>query len=797
MAGQEDIQIQISMELAKALSDLKNLEQQINTTKKSIDGNLSPSVDNTSTRLTGLGNKVTDTGNKIKQKLGTEAALAFAAAGTAALSFAKNCIDSAIKSESAWTRFGSLVDSNGGNWDAQKTEIKGWAKEFSNSVGRTVGDTREAMSNFMQIGMSVDQTKTAMNAAAGVAARTGQTEAEASTMITQALLGKGKQLEKLTGLRIDDFKTADGQVDKEKLLNALYEQNKGAIEDYANTTEGQINKMNNSWGSFKTQIGQALLPVVKVIADVATTIANGFANLPGPVKTFIAVLLLVGGAVGAAIGVLGLLAPALVSIGGIITAIGEAGSIMAVLSPVVTGLGAGFTTILGAIAPLVLPILAVVAAFTALYLIGIQMGWWSDLNGMISKFGEVLGQVAGALMNFISWFGKLFTDFPAAQKEFNDFVNSLDEIIINGLSQLGGIIWQTLQSAFSNINLNDLLMVFFPLPMLIYQALSGIAPFVFQAFTQIQSTARMAVGGVVNAIIQRFMGIIFGVGNVFMFVLNTIRARLTQARAVAGLLATAIRTAIVTRIQAVVARIRTFFSNIVSTIRSRMSNAVSAARQKALEIYNNIKNKIQSIPQTVADEFGKIPGKIQSALSNAASAALSGAANIVSSFLSGLQRHSPGKVQRETVAEFNSIPGIITDSGVKSAKQAGLSAKGIVNSWESNMDVLGVPFEETNIPQFNSYNFGNLLNDKMNSIIPQFNLLNNSNITDNLDIMKTKMNDIKPDESTVTSRNISNISNDDHTIIYNIQNLHLDLNKMQHDEKQVWWNMLNSIQGGA
>ena len=230
MPGSDDIEIQVSMELAKALSDLKNLEQQINETKKSVDSNLSPSVDNAGTKITGFGGKVTQAGQKIKSAIGTETALAFTALSAGITAFTKQCIDGAMQSEAAWRRFGSLVNSNGGNWAEEEASIKSWAKTFSNEVGRSVGDTREASMAFLQMGMSSKQLDGAMRATAGVAARAGMTEAEASEVVRSALLGKGRQLEKLTGLRIDDYKNAEGQVDQERLLNDLYNQNKGSAD---------------------------------------------------------------------------------------------------------------------------------------------------------------------------------------------------------------------------------------------------------------------------------------------------------------------------------------------------------------------------------------------------------------------------------------------------------------------------------------------------------------------------------------------------------------------------------------
>ena len=320
----EKIMIQVEAELDKALQNFKKLEQQIKSTQKTVNNQLNPSVNNTSTRLTGLGNRISGFGSKIKGAIGTETALAFGAAGTAALGFTKQCVDSAIKSESEWARFGSLARSSTTGWSADSmSEMKTWAKTFSNNIGYAVSDTRNAMSALMQYGMSANEAQNAMKGVAGVAARTGQTEEEASQMIISALNGRGMALAKQTGLRIEDYKNADGQIDRERLLNDLYNQNKDAIEAHSNTTEAQIQRMNNAWNSFKTSIGQALAPVVKILADFVTWVATGFSKMDGPVKTIVATLLALGAVIGVVVGALGLLAPVIINVGKMISALGK------------------------------------------------------------------------------------------------------------------------------------------------------------------------------------------------------------------------------------------------------------------------------------------------------------------------------------------------------------------------------------------------------------------------------------------------------------------------------------------
>lgn len=483
MASNTDIMIQVEADVAKAIQNIQELEKSLKTTQTTINNQLAPSSDTLGGKISGLGNRMTQFGNTIREKIGLEGALAFAAVGKAATSMAKQCVDAAMKSESEWTRFGALVNSNGGNWKAEEGRIKSWASKHANAMGYAVSDTRAASMALMQFGVSSKQLETAMNGVAGVAARTGMTEVEASNMVISALNGRGMQLAKMTGLRIEDYKNADGQIDRERLLNDLYNQNKDAIEAHSKTTEAAIQRMNNNWGSFKKQVGDALLPVVNILADFVGNLAKWFKDLPEPVKQFIAVLLLLGGAIGTALGALAFLAPIFTTLGPIITMVG--GAISAVggfLGPLITGMigtavaGGGLTGVIGVItasfgallAPIsgiIVPILAVIAAFAALYLVGASLGWWNDLGGMINKIGEALGWLLGALapvgdafmalggaiMGLLGWLGLLFTDFGAARAQLMDFLGGLGGSIMDALGSVGAMLGDIFQGIMTGL----------------------------------------------------------------------------------------------------------------------------------------------------------------------------------------------------------------------------------------------------------------------------------------------------------------------------------------------------------
>ena len=713
----EDVMIEFSVELGNALENIKQLEDQVKSMQSSVDNQVTPSVNTMGTRVTAAGNKIKGLGNTLKTKLGTEGALAFAAVGGAALSFSKQCVQSAINSQQEWGRFTALVKQSGATAD-EAHKLKDSVKNVATEMHRTTGDTREAALTFMQAGLASNQLKGALRATAGVAARAGITESEAATAVNAALLGKGKQLEKLTGLRLEDYKTADGQIDKERLLNDLYNQNKGAIDQYANSTEAKINDMQNAWGRFKTSIGTALLPVVSILADIAGKVADFFGSLPEPAQQFIAVLLLVGGAIGAIIGVLGMFAGALVSIGGFIAAVGEAGGIVAYLTQLFPALGGAITFLSANLLPIIAIVLAVVAAFYILYEVGKKMGWWNDLSGMIAKFGEVLGQVVGAIGEFVNWFVKLFTDFPAAQAQFNDFINYLGGALGDGLNAawqyvtgavgglidaLTGMFWdavdgakngimeslgnigQIITDALSNLGASvvpggglteGILAIVAPLPTLLYGVFERLAPMVAPA-----------IMGFINSVIQSFSSIGQGILGAFaqipglivqalMGIITTISTWLGQARMVAGNLVGMLVNAVVMRFRAIVARVRAIFIQVVSAIRGRLLNAVTIAGTLAGRVRQMIVNRFNQIIARTRQIFQNIVNTIRSRLANAASTARDKAVEIYNNIRDKIAE-IPGKV----ADEFGKIPGKISSALASAASAAASGAASIVSSF--------------------------------------------------------------------------------------------------------------------
>ena len=210
----------------------------------------------------------------------------------------QTAVQSASAAEQGWLKFGNAVNNTGGNWEAQSDSIKSWVKDYSNSMGRGVADTREAMTTFLNMGMSLDDTQHTMEAVSNYAAQFGMSQSEASKNIQMAFMGAGRAVKKL-GLDIKDFKDEAGNVDKEKLLQAIMEKTSGAAGKYANSYEARVQRMNNAINSLRTDFGKEIINTIEPLIPIVQQAFGAFQALPQPIKS--AILGFAGLAGGAAI----------------------------------------------------------------------------------------------------------------------------------------------------------------------------------------------------------------------------------------------------------------------------------------------------------------------------------------------------------------------------------------------------------------------------------------------------------------------------------------------------------------
>jgi phage-related protein len=683
-------------------------------------------------QASGVFNKIKNSSAGMKMALGG----AMTAVGVGMASLAKEAVSSAITAETEWNRFGAAVNSTGGNWEQQSTEIKKWVSNYSNAMGRSIGDTRSAMTALMDYGLSAKEAEQSLGAVSGMAAQLGISQEEASSKLIKAFAGQGRGLKQL-GINLDDYKDkATGAIDKQRLLRDITNKTKDASSKYAGSTQADMNRINQAITNIKTDFGKALLTSIQPLLPVVQGLLNTFNNLPGPIKTILFSIGALAAVIGVVAGPITTVVGAVQSLKGAVSAVSStmkvaetvttaltsaelaagaakagltaeeigsaaahAGSTAAITAEAgATGLAStGFLAMaaaeLAALAPIILVIAAIAAIIIIIEQLGEYMGWWSDWGSMIESFSSGIQRLWNAFVGSKVVQGYL----SALRAEFN-LIKSIVMPIISAVGAAWSGFMGMLGSGTNSDPVGGLISGFGKLDSMISGAVGAIRKLP-QTLQQLPGKAKAAVMGMVTAfsslvlkgavyarqLVTRFVANLRSmparVKMIFTRVLTMIRIWALQTIAKMKQTGVKMVTGLVNRLRQLPTKVWHFISQIPHKIAQVASSAVSAAISLATQVVNAVGNGIKGVAQKVYTEFMNIPKKIKSAVSSAVQAATSFGSDIKNAVLKALHIASPGIIQKKIALEFANIPGRIDESRPAVFRASQSYATGLLNGF--------------------------------------------------------------------------------------------------------------------
>lgn len=157
--------------------------------------------------------------------------------------------------------------------------------------------------------------------------------------------------------------------------------------------QGSVNTLKTALG----EVGEKLMIVFQPLLEMLSKVAEWFANLPGPVQTFIVVL-------GGALALFTLLMPLIASFGVVLATLGGG---LGVAGVAAGGASIGFGALSASLLPIIGVVLAIVAAITAVILIVQNWGsicdWFSEKIGQLSAWwGETWRGISDTASSWIS-----------------------------------------------------------------------------------------------------------------------------------------------------------------------------------------------------------------------------------------------------------------------------------------------------------------------------------------------------------------------------------------------------------
>ena len=418
--------------------------------------------------------------------------------GDKAKEISNQIVQSASDAEQGWIAFGNgLSNVNGGDLETAKTGVR----NLSNELGRSTGDVRQFETTMMNMGASVETAEAGVRAASAAAAGSGKDFATVQSAVVSAMKGRGAALKEL-GFNIDDYKDKEtGAIDTARLYTDMQLKYANAQGQYANSFAANNQKLQNSLAGLRADLGQGAMSMENIFIPALTSAVNGIRQLPGPLKavagvgvdavgTFISMSGEIANVVKAGEGILTVFTAAKDTISGfsnitkvasttteamtLATLANESAEVQAAAAHAGTaGLYTVDTTakevdtvatwgLATANWALLLPIIAIIAVVAlvvaAVYEAGKQMGWWTNVAGMLAAAMNVLSQAISWLWSILQpvlviigtvvityfqmWYNIIITVIgglqqlgSAAQNAFNMFANAVGTVL-NPLTRL-------------------------------------------------------------------------------------------------------------------------------------------------------------------------------------------------------------------------------------------------------------------------------------------------------------------------------------------------------------------------
>lgn len=419
--GENSVQVQKwQTAINQTNASLAEMKQQLNSLGNAAGFSaLSTKIADFGTKMQNIGQSMMAVGQKLTMSL----TLPIAAIGTAAVKLGSDLNESANKVDVVFGNMSQSVK----DFAATSTEMyaisEGKALAMAGDYGalaKSMGfSEREAANLSTEMVALAGDMASFHNKSIDVAANslkgvfTGETEAlkGLNVVMTQSVLEE---------YAAKQGKVYDQMSQSEKVLtryNYLLENQSDAIGDSGRTMgefAGSTRQLKAALEDAGAALGEAIIPIIKPMIQILTKLATAFANLPAPVQTVIAAILLLVAAIG----------PAILIIGTLMSAFGAIVTNAPMVASAIIKIGSAILGMDAALAPAILGILGLAAALAAAVAIGYLIGSnWdsiaeaasnmaSGVGNAIEKFNKFRSVLAGVAKNLVSGFVEEIASLP-------------------------------------------------------------------------------------------------------------------------------------------------------------------------------------------------------------------------------------------------------------------------------------------------------------------------------------------------------------------------------------------------
>lgn len=429
-----------------------------------------------------------------------------------------------------------------------------------------------------QHGVDSSAALSGLTKAAGVYAKQGKSMNEGLKQTIDSIKNSKSETEALSiAMEIFGAKKAPQMVDAIKRgalsfedLGKTAQESAGLVSNTYEATLDPIDKFQTAQNSVTlamsevgAAIAEVLAPVFEMLGNIVKQVAEWFSGLPGPIKEFIVI------------------------IGAVVTAVG-------VLAPIFFSLQAIFTTSIGAMITVALPIIGIVAGIVAAisavviilkYLWETNEGFRNVVTAVWEAISSVINTVVSEISNFImSIFGTVVTWWTENQ----ELIRSITDAVWTGISAIISavmtVIGPLIEGTWNNIQI--------------------ITSTVWEVIKTVVETAINVVLGIIKAVMQILTGDWSGAWETIKGVFSTVWQ------------------AIQSIIQTILSAIQSYISNILNGISGTVSN-----------VWNGIKDTVSNVLNAISSTVSSVWEGIKSTISGA----INGAKDAVSSAIEAIK----------------------------------------------------------------------------------------------------------------------------------------------------------------
>jgi phage-related protein len=233
------------------------------------------------------------------QNFANTAKLAFGATGVLAAGYLNSALNSAAKAQDSTVQLQRLVENQGVSWSQASGQVSNFTSGVMKMSEYSAGDAKTALINLTEKGVKFNDALKMQSTLTDLAAGTNTDLTSASNLLGQAYDGRYMQLERLGIVTKEQVKAGISFAQVQDAINKRFG---GASKDQLSTYDGTMKQVVNTLNSFKTSIGQFILPYMQKFASFLDKMAQKLNNLSPSTKKFIAGALAMAAGLGTLIG---------------------------------------------------------------------------------------------------------------------------------------------------------------------------------------------------------------------------------------------------------------------------------------------------------------------------------------------------------------------------------------------------------------------------------------------------------------------------------------------------------------